>query len=141
MQNNLSRAKNELKDGEYTLVLCNENEIIRSRKRGILPLVELYRTGRDFSSFSAADKVVGRAAAFMYALLGVSSIYAGCVSKPAIEVLNSEGITYEYEKCAERISNRDGTGLCPMETAVMEATSPDGAYTEILKKLDQLSVK
>ena len=55
--------------------------------------------------------------------------------------LNSEGITYEYEKCAERISNRDGTGLCPMETAVMEATSPDGAYTEILKKLDQLSAK
>ena len=134
----LKRAKEELTAGDFTLVLYDGDKFIHSRKRGIAPLVELYLSGDDFSAFSAADKVVGRAAAFMYALLKVKSLYAKCISAPAIEVLKKSDIEFDFGEYTERISSRDGKGLCPMESAVMEIDSPIEAFCAITKKQKEL---
>lgn len=141
MSENLKSAKEKLRSGRYTLVMYDGSEMISSEKRGIAPLVELYRSGRDFSAFSAADKVVGRAAAFMYVLLGISSVYACCISKPAKAVLESAGISADFEKLVDRIASRDGKGLCPMETAVMDIDEPADAYKAILEKQTELSAE
>ena len=117
MDNRLEYAKSKLIKENYTLVLYDGNKFISSKKRGIAPLLELYESGRDFSSFSAIDRVVGRAAAFLYVLLGVKSVFALCISELALDVLNNAGISVEYGAKVNSISNREGTGPCPMENA------------------------
>ena len=133
------KASDELTLGNYTLILHDGNKFISSKKRGIAPLLELYESGRDFSSFSAIDRVVGRAAAFMYVLLGVKSVFALSISELALDVLNNAGISVEYVTKVNSISNRDGTGPCPMENATRNITSPHDAYEVIKKKLAELS--
>ena len=66
MNKNLSKARRLLLDGGYTCVLCHGDTIITDTRRGIRPLLELCRSGRNLQEFSAADKVVGKAAAFLY---------------------------------------------------------------------------
>jgi hypothetical protein len=90
-----------------------------------------------------ADKVVGKAAAFLYVLLGVECLYADVISEPACEVLARFGIAFEAEKTVSAIRNRAGDGFCPMETAVRDVDSPDEALVKIketLQKLRQASV-
>ena len=139
MNSNRKIAKEKLAKDGYTLILYDGNELISSKKRGIAPLLELYESGRDFSSFSAIDRVVGRAAAFMYVLLGIKSIFAVCISELALDVLENAKISVEYDEKVPKISNRDGTGQCPMEDAVKNIIAPGEACKAIKEKLIELS--
>ena len=51
---------------------------------------------KDYKGYSAADKIVGRAAAFLYTLLQVKNLYGETMSKGAVEILKNAGIYYEY---------------------------------------------
>ncbi len=135
--NNLLKAKQTLGE-EYTCVLCFENEIITSKDRGVKPLLTLLKTGRDFSSFSAADRVVGRGAAFLYVLLKIKKIHAKVLSESALEVLKANGIFVEFETLTKNIKNRSGNGICPMEQATENTTDPNEALILIEKKLGEL---
>jgi len=66
MTNNLTLAKAELEKRNATLVLYDGKEWIFSLERGIKPLLLLYEQRKDLSAFVAADKVIGKAAAFLY---------------------------------------------------------------------------
>lgn len=74
MRTDLKKAAEMLKNGAYTCVLCKDEEIITCAERDVKPLLDLYDSGNDLKGFSAADKVVGKAAAFLYVLLGVKAI-------------------------------------------------------------------
>ena len=90
------------------------------------------------AGFSAADRVVGKAAAFLYCLLKVSCVYAGVISEPALQVLQAQGIPVFYSTLVPAIKNRTGDGFCPMETAVWDLKDPKKApdtIRETLKKL------
>lgn len=135
----LQRAMDLLKAGSYTCVLCGDGHTIADNRRGIRPLLELLDSGKDFSDYAAADKVVGKAAAFLYCLLGIRALYAGILSQPALEVLEQAGIPVEYGSLVPAIRNRTGDGFCPMETAVREITAPADAPEAIRKALQRLS--
>ncbi len=90
--------------------------------------------GADLQGFSAADKVVGKATAFLYVLLGVKEVYASVMSEGAVQVFQKYGITMEAGEVVSAIRNRSNTGFCPMETAVSQCTTPKDAYEAILKK-------
>ena len=92
MKSNLEIAKERLFGGSFTCVIVNGESICTSDKRGVKPLLEWLESGTDFSNFSAADKVVGKAAAFIYVLLGVKEFYANIIRIPAIEVFEKFGI-------------------------------------------------
>ncbi len=128
----LERAKALLKEGNYTCVMVVKTSVFTSEERGIKPLMEILNADVDTSSASAADKVVGKAAAFLYALMGISKLFAYTVSEPALEVLKSAGIEVEYDTLVPAIRNRTNTGYCPMESAVWEIDDARTAY-EILK--------
>lgn len=138
MKNNLEYAYELLKSGGYTLVLKSDDEEIVSHERGVKPLVKLIDSGRTLEGFSAADKVVGKAAAFLYAKLNVKEIYAGVMSKSAMPVLNKYNILYRYTAVADTVKNRNGDGICPMEQTVLHLDSVDRAYQEIKNKLGTL---
>ena len=138
MNSNLEKARKLLTVGGYTCVFVSDNDVITSRERGVAPLLKLYDSGSRLSDFSAADKVVGRAAAFMYVLLGARYLYAEAVSKPALEILTREGISTDYGQLVENIQNRRGDGICPLESATMPCTAPDEALVKIREKLADL---
>ena len=77
---NWEKAKTLLAEGGYTCVICGGDKVYTSHERGVKPLLELLEQGAELKGFSAADRVVGKAAAFLYVLLGVSAVYAGVIS-------------------------------------------------------------
>ncbi len=138
---NLIKAKSLLASGEYTCVLCNGNKLYTSTLRGVKPLVAWYEEKTDFIGFSAADKVVGRATAFLYLIHGVKEIYAGVISRAALQLLEDNGITAEYATLVDNIINRKGDGICPFEEAVLDITDPNEAYIAIRNKMQQMNIK
>ena len=109
-----------------------------STKRGVAPLLAWLDSGKNYHDFSAADKVVGKAAAYLYVLLGVKELYANVVSEAAEEVLSKHEIPLFYAEKVPAIRNRTNTGFCPMEQAVWHIDDPLLAKRAIIEKLDQL---
>lgn len=136
---NLKNARSLLSQG-YTCVLCSGSTVYTSTLRGVKPLVQWLESGTDLSGFSAADKVVGKATAYLYVLLRVEAVYAHVISKSALAVLRFHGILCQYETLAENIINRKGDGICPFEAAVLEDNDPETAYISIHRKMQELNI-
>lgn len=136
----LIKAKEILLSGKYTCVLCKENEVFTSEFRGVKPLVKWYTEKTELEDFSAADKVVGKATAFLYVLLGVKRVFAKVISLPAKDVLEGYGIYTEYENLVPNIINRSGDGICPFELAVENATDETEAYKVIRLKMEEMGI-
>ena len=134
----LHHAVELLRAGNYTCVLRRDDDIVADRRRGIRPLLELLDSGKDFSDYAAADKVVGKAAAHLYCLLGVKAVYAGVISQRARAVLENAGIAVTFGTEVSAIRNRAGDGLCPMETAVWDIEDHQTAHKAILSTLQKL---
>lgn len=137
----LEKAKKILIDNDCTCVLCKDEKTHTSTQRGVRPLVEWLESDESFKGFSAADKVVGRGAAFLYVLLGVSVVYAHVISYTALDVLQAQGIVVEYGTVVENIINRKGDGICPFEAAVLDITDPNQAYRAISTKMNEMKIK
>lgn len=137
---NLNQAKELLLTRGYTCVLCRGEEVLTSTLRGVKPLVQWVESGADLKGFSAADKVVGKATAYLYVLLGVQELYAHVISSSALTVLQQHGIPVQYGTLAAHIINRKGDGICPFEAAVMEIHEPQGAYTAIRAKMLEMNI-
>ena len=129
MNNDLHCARTLLEEENYTCVLCHGNEVHTSTARGVRPLLELPQ--QDWSRFSAADKVIGKATAFLYVRLGIRAVYAPVISQSALLVLQRSGIEVFYDMVVPAIFNRSRTGFCPMETAVKDIDDLDKALTAI----------
>lgn len=140
MNHDLQQACAILHQGNVTCVLCRENTIRTGTSRGVAPLLDFLNEG-SWSGFSAADKVVGKATAFLYVLMGVRAVYAPVMSTAAIRVLNAHGIECSYDTETEAVFNRTRTGFCPMETAVREIEDPHQALTAIRATLAELARK
>ncbi len=139
MNSDILKAKEALEHKEITCVFCRNNEIIVSDKRGVKPLVDFIEADKDYSGYSVADRVVGNGAAYLYVILNVKEIYAKVISKPACDTLDKYGIRHTYDIKVESIRNRTDTDICPMERAVMYASTPQGAFLCIKKKMTELN--
>lgn len=136
MNEHTKNAKNHLEANDCCLVYCNENEICTSHVRGVLSLVLMVKDKRTMEDFYCADKVVGKAAAFMYAILKPRELYAFVLSEKAKEVLDQYGIKYYYGEKVPAIINRKGDGFCPMETVTEKAVTPSEALSLLEKNLN-----
>lgn len=131
------RAKKQIEESGFTLVYCNGKEVITSDVRGVRPLFEIVREKGSMKGFYCADKVVGKAAAFMYAILKPEELYAFVLSEKAESVLRKYGIKYWGGETVPAIKNRRGDGFCPMETATEKAETPEEAFGILEEKLIQ----
>ncbi len=132
------RAQAILEEGGYTCVFEKDGERIVSRERGIRPLIRLLDEKRDVRGRAAADKIVGRAAAFLYVRLGISCLYAEVLSEGGLAVLQKYKIPVRYGTLAGQIINRSGTDICPMEKAVAATEDPAEAEAVLRAKLAQM---
>ena len=128
----LEKAKTLLKEGGYTCVFVTKASVYTSYERGIKPLLKTLNADVGTADAAVADKVVGKAAAFLYELMKIKTLYASTVSAPALDVLKRAKIEVEYETLVPSVRNRAGTGRCPMESAVWEISNAQEAY-EVLK--------
>lgn len=138
MSADLDRAKEILSQTGSTCVLCRDQLVYTTTDRGIRPLVDWLQSGEDTCGFSAADKVVGKAAALMYCLLGVRRVHGNVMSTAAVKVLRRNGIEAYWDCLTEYVRNRASTGLCPMEAATAHIDDPDEALPVILATLNSL---
>ncbi len=134
----LEKAIDILNRKNLTCVLCRGERVVEETARGVRPLLALLDSGEDFAGFSAADKVVGKAAAFLYCLLGVRAVYARIISQPACQVLEDAGIEVRFDTQVPAIRNRTDTGLCPMESAVWSIREPGQALAALRSTLEKL---
>ena len=139
--NNLEKAKKLLAEGNLTCVMCSDSDTLTFTARGVKPLVMLLRDGKRLDTYSAADKVVGRATAFLYVLLGVKRVHANVMSRAALSVLNDLGAEASFDTLADNIINRAGDGICPFEAAVLGINDPDAAYVAILDKMREMRIE
>ena len=141
MESDFKKAKEEFFKGKYTLVLCKNEDIIASDLTGIRPLIKLIDDKKECKGYSAADKIVGRAAAFLYTLLEIKNLYGEVMSKGAIEILKKVGINYEYKTLTDYIENRQKNGICPMDDAVKNINDAKQACEAIRNKIKLLQQK
>ena len=136
----LERAMELFTSGDYTCVLCKGEVMLTSTERGVKPLLQWLDGENSVKGFSAVDKVVGRAAAFLYVLLEVKEIYAGVMSEGAADVFSKYGICSRYGVLVKEIINRKGNGICLMEQAVKGADTSEQALEAVREKCRQLNI-
>ena len=137
----LQNAKTLLTEGGHTCVLCKGDKVYTTTERGVKPLVRWLTEGTDLKNFSAADKVVGKATAYLYCLLGVKAVHSLVMSGAAAQVLEENGISATQDKLVENIINRQGTGICPFEEAVWQIRDPQEALVSIRNKMAQMGIQ
>jgi hypothetical protein len=135
---NIEHAKKLFLSDIYTCVLCKDDIIYTSTKSGILPMIEFITDSIDLNGFSAADKIVGKAAAMLFVLAEVREVYASVMSEQAIKVFLKHGVKYSCSTLVQDIINRAGTSICPMEQAVKGIENPSDAFKAIKRKLNAI---
>lgn len=136
----MEKARQILEENRCTCVLRRGDTVYTATERGVKPLVRWLTQGTDLRGFSAADKVVGRATAYLYVLLGVEEVWAAVMSEAAAEVLRRHGITAAQDQLVPNIINRTGTGICPFEEAVLNIHTPEEALTAIRAKMLEMHI-
>ena len=135
MSQDLERAKAIVQNSDATCAIVGGNTVYQSTLRGVTPLLQWLDEGVDMMGFCAADKVVGRGAAYLYRLLGVRSVYGQVMSAGAVKVLRAGGIEVSWGSLTESIRNRQNTGICPLELATANIEEPENALFIIRSNL------
>ena len=115
--------------------------VYKSFKHGIAPLLSWIDQGINVKGFSAADQIVGKAAALLYVRMGVAEVYAQVASEPARQVLSGHNVLLQYEKTVPWITNRRGDGMCPMEQTVLDISDPEEAFGALKEKVRMLAAQ
>lgn len=122
----------------HRLCLCRNGSCITDDGRGISALMRLLSEGTDLRGYTAADPIVGKAAALLYVKAEIAGLHAGTLSRGAQVILEQYGIPYSFDLLTDRIINREGTDICPMERTVLEIDEPEAAFSALQKRLKEL---
>lgn len=137
----LNYAVRMIKNEQASCVIIKNNDIIHTDKApGIAPLIYLYENKPEILKDAfVVDKIIGKAAATVAVLGGAAKVYGVLISRSAIEYLNKHNIPAEYGECIEKIKNRAGDGICPLEESVMDVDDPAIAYERLKETIKRLT--
>ncbi|MCG2688513.1 DUF1893 domain-containing protein, partial [Candidatus Parcubacteria bacterium] len=88
--------------------------------------------GRRHRDLVIFDKIIGKAAALLFAYLGAKEVYGVIGSESAVRVLRKFRVKFYFKKTVKGILNKRKTGPCPME-ALSRTKTPEELYN-LLKK-------
>jgi UDP-3-O-acyl-N-acetylglucosamine deacetylase len=123
----LELAKLKLTEEDLSLVIVkNEKIIFETKKQGINGFLQaIEKLDKNLVKASAADKIVGVAAAMLCVYAGVASVFALTISEEGIRMLENNNILCRFEKKVSNILNRDKNDVCPFEKLAISSRSPD----------------
>ncbi len=120
-------------------VIRNGSQTRIFRERGVRDLYRLLTEEPAFLDGAfVADKVVGKGAAALMILGGVSEVYADVISRSARELLRKARMRVEYTLEVPRIVNRAGTGTCPVESLCCDCRTAQECLPLIREFLEKL---
>lgn len=125
---------------DATLVAVRGDEIVVCRDRGVKPLLKMVAEGRSLKGFSVADKVVGKAPALLYAVLGPEAVFSPVMSWTGRAVLLAAGIFVSHDVLVSHISNRAKSGQCPMDESVTNIWEPYEAVGVLEERARQMAL-
>lgn len=125
---------------DATLVAVRGDEVVVCRDRGVKPLLKMVAEGRSLKGFSVADKVVGKAPALLYAVLGPEAVFSPVMSWTGRAVLLAAGIFVSHDVLVPHISNRAKSGQCPMDESVTNIWEPYEAVGVLEERARQMAL-
>lgn len=132
MTENLKKAIAMLKADNIRLAMTDGDTVFTSDVRGVYTLIELIEKGEyRLSDFSAADKVIGRGAALLYAKMKIREVHGIVMSEKAKEIFDLYSVPYSCDTVVPYIINRKGDGMCPVEKATEGICDCESAYPVI----------
>jgi len=106
--------------------------------RGLRDLAKIaLKSPEILNSSSVADRIVGKAAAIIFAVNGVEAVYAPILSRHALDVLKRSGIKFHYERLVPYIEAPGGE-ICPFERLIMDIADRDEAYRRLIERFREL---
>ena len=142
-KHDLQLAKLKLKEKNLSLVIVKQGMVIFETSRqginGFLQAIE--KQEKNLIGASAADKIVGVAAATLCVYSGLVSMFALTISEAGIKVLQDNNIECVFERKVSNILNRNKTDICPFEKLAMRSGSPDDAYVKLKSLATQIIKK
>ena len=131
----LECARREL-EKELAFVMVRNGKIVsKSSEKGVAPFFHAV-TSLNVNGISLADKIVGKAVAYLAVYAGISSVYTPVVSEPALTVLRTNEIHLESDEVVPMILNQSGTDQCPIEKLISTCKTPEEAYNVLKKKFE-----
>ena len=130
------------KEGTSAVLLRNGEIIHRADGRGVRPLIDVAKTNPSlYKNALVVDRLIGKAAAMILVRGGVQAAYALTMSRAGEEYLKQHGVSVKADRVIDLISNRDNTGICPMERSVMHTEDPEEGYAILKQTLTELRQK
>ncbi|MDH5779124.1 MAG: DUF1893 domain-containing protein [Candidatus Bathyarchaeota archaeon] len=129
----LECARLRLRAQKLSLVVVKDRKVIyESGSHGITSFLEAAGIlGTKLAGSAVADKIVGRAVAFLCVHFQVSAVFAVVLSIEGVHVLKDNNVFYQFEKCVPHIQNQKGNGMCPFERLALTFTTPEEAYRKL----------
>lgn len=125
--------------GEHRAAFVSGEKTLVSDARGVRFLMSLIKDGTKVSDYVAADRIVGKASAFLYVYLDVKTLHAFLTTHKAIAYLEKNGVTFTYDKAVDVILSNDGVNPCPIEQAVRSAKTAEQAIAAIKNKIAEMA--
>lgn len=123
-------------------VVANCNDITLYHRRGVADLLYLlHNEPGKLDGAMIADKVIGKGAAALMILGGISQAYAEVISIPALELLERASIPVSYDTVVSNIINRAGTGICPVEQLCAQCTTAEECLPLIEQFISTIQTK
>lgn len=122
----------------HSICLCRDGEYFTDDGRGISPMIRLIEEGRDLHGYAAADIIVGKAAAMLFIKAGIREVYGEVMSRAGYDCLQQHDIPCAYGKLTEKIINRKGDGICPMEQTVALIDDPEEGTIALQQRMMEL---
>ena len=120
----------------HSICLCRNGESFTDDGRGISPMMRFLAEGMELNGYSVADVIVGKAAAMLFVKAGIVCVHGKVMSESGKKYLESHGIPCSYDKLTEKIINRQGTDICPMEKTVDDINDYESGFSALKKKLE-----
>jgi formylmethanofuran dehydrogenase subunit E len=129
----LETAKKRLDEKSLTLSIVKNCKIIfETASHGVSGFLEAIETvGDQLEEASIADRIVGKAIAFLCVYAKVKAVYTVILSKEAKAVFEKNMMYHEWDSLVENILNINKTGICPFEKLAKEISNPNSAYRKL----------
>lgn len=132
----MEKLKDILASEGHSCVLFNGEQRCFDR-RGVIDLLKLYDEEPSVLHHAIiADKVVGKGAAALMVAGGVREVYGEVMSMSALDLLQQHGVKASYGVLVPHVINREGDGVCPVETLCAEVSEIETMITKIRTFLD-----
>jgi uncharacterized membrane protein len=134
-------AKERITRGSCSYAILREGSIVhQGAGQGVAPLLHLYlEQPEQFSGALVVDKVIGKAAAMLLVLGGVTGVHGMTMSVAAKDYLIAHDITVSYDRLIDVIANRSRDGICPMERSVLGLDDPAEGLVRMQETLTRLT--